>query len=475
MFPLSSLPDDIILFHLIRFLDPSDITNLASCSKRLYHVLNSPVRWHMIYSKAFGDQSDLEFPFDTFYKWGPELFKQRANAHLYTFGENSYSRLGYRFEGNTRRNYENLHFKRRMFRPTKVENLTKIMDISAGGFSFEILTMDGQLFYTGNSWHGSEFSSSPGPVHSDDFTIQYPAQGQVSKIRLLNHVDDFKIVAVSSGRAHFIALSSTGLLYTWDSRGQYSIGVRVALINPQTDREIKGRILKIRAGWSLSSCLVEKLGIVIWSRRTNVHNSQAKAYVRIVANSKEDRIADYVVLEHTLIYITTKGLLYKVDLEGVDLENPIERVNPIPSGAILSSFEDHLKQEGSSKFVRLSGCYQTFTVISDGDDVLIGKANENNYKKPIVISKLQHNSIIAVAAGDYHYLALRKDGTLYSWGRESHSNGCLGLGKLQDILDSGIGTLDESDLVVSEPHKVPIDGRVLAIAAAGWQSAAIVC
>src|SRR5581483_3323903 len=66
-------------------------------------------------------------------------------------------------------------------------------------------------------------------------------------------------------------------------------------------------------------------------------------------------------------------------------------------------------------------------------------------------------NIIAIAAGNFHSLALAADGTIYSWGRNSHGQ---------------LGTGDTTDRFY--PVHVPGVTNAYAIAAGGYQSLALV-
>lgn len=83
----------------------------------------------------------------------------------------------------------------------------------------------------------------------------------------------------------------------------------------------------------------------------------------------------------------------------------------------------------------------------------LGHGNENSYPEPAVITALESVSIVSVAAGENHTLAVSRDGQVYSWG--SGRFGALGHG------DLGIG------LQCLEPRKIDAlkKQRVLGIAA----------
>ncbi|ODV82793.1 hypothetical protein CANARDRAFT_186280, partial [[Candida] arabinofermentans NRRL YB-2248] len=203
----------------------------------------------------------------------------------------------------------------------------------------------------------------------------------------------------------------------------------------------------------------------------------ATAMVTVVEGTSDTHdIVDYLVLEDCIIYLTQDGTLYRVKWSGIDLSTALS----VPKGEVLHSFQKYATRHSrdhmsTSKFVRISGSFNKFTAITNDDQVLLG---DKNSLEPKIIKELQYRSIIAVAVGDHHFLALDKEGKMYSWGKELEANGCLGLGKLSTILEEGMGRLEgnahQRTVIVEKPHLVPIDGVVLAIAAGGWQSAALV-
>ncbi|QPG73980.1 hypothetical protein FOA43_001296 [Brettanomyces nanus] len=488
-FPLLDLPDDIISFHLVDCLDSKDIINLFLTCKQLYQILNSPVVWHSLYIKTFSDLGTDDYSFDSFYRWGPRVYKLRANSRLLTFGSNVFARLGEQIGpvSSYSGHYERVGLQKRIFKPITIDSIRNIADISAGGFSFQILTTNGELYYTGHMWHGGMRLDCPGPESRDDAiplsNVHNRGSSAISRVETdQSNQGQTHFISVSSGRGHFIALDKSGIIWTWDSSFQSNQGVPLRLIRNGSvgaNAVINRRITKIRAGWTLSSCLIDGVGIVIWSRRQNCTqwkngrpvNSDGEypaAFVSIVPKTADGNIADYVVLQDVLIYMTQKGRLFKVDNITETLPG---HTNP---GTRLNRFESYIKAHGSSKFVRLSGSFRTFTVISNNDNVLIGKSSCDHYNTPQIVHELQHKSISTISAGDYHFLALSRAGKLYTWGRESRFNGCLGLGKVSDIVNARIGHIDQQDLIVDKPTLNNIDGTVLAVAAAGWQSAILV-
>ncbi|KAH3660441.1 hypothetical protein OGAPHI_007027 [Ogataea philodendri] len=466
------LNEDIICFHIVPYLDEVDIQSLFLTCKDLYLSLNQSIVWQEMFKKAFKDDN---VPFSIYYKW-PQLYKIRKDCKLLTFGNNGNSRLGWFFApGDQSIEVLERDHNRRLIKPVELEfGKKRIADVAAGGYTFCVLTTGGDLYFTGRNWHGMTGLSQPGPSSRDyHFARESPSTYQPG--RCVNKAEvppGVKINQIGCGRSHFIGFDTHNQrLFTWDSMGRLKKGVELALYFDDNNK-ITNEILMIRAGWSFSTCLVHNVGIVVWNRRENLKQvdgeyGPVRATVSVIDGTST--ILDYIVLDSFLIYLTDNGDLYKVKLSG-------DFGSRIGSGKLLKEFQEyvdrHSQQVGKRpRFVRLSGSFDQFSAITNDDQVLFGNRQSDH---PKIYKELQHNSVISIAVGDYHYLALNKKGELYSWGRESHKNGCLGLGKLTDALSREGVREDGADIVVEHPIRVPIEGQVLAIAAGGWQSAALV-
>ncbi|GMF12570.1 unnamed protein product [[Candida] boidinii] len=480
-FPFLNTNPDLIAFHLTDYLDKKDIISLFVTCKKL----------------------------------------QRRRAKVMACGDGHGSRLGFQLDELDSSKYELSNNSKRLIKFVKVfdkqlDNKT-ISDVTCGEFSLQILTYSGQLFCTGNhfnSWHGGLGVHKPGPLNKD------------KKLPSLDRKDDFtgniypfilsepydygsrlpinrKHISVSSGRAHFISLDNYGTLWSWDAASQENRGIELKLqdITGGFIVDNTNKIISIKAGWDTSSAFVAKVGIVVWNRRLTLnlekrnyqlHHTLASRYkhpsayveCRVISSvnyfediiMEDSIIHDYVLLDGFLIYITTLGNLFRVDLDSLnetrDYDNFLLHSYP------LMGFRDYIKSNNTDKhlepkFIKLSGCYNNFACISNNGLVLLGDSDSKFDTAPKIIDSLQRKGCISVEVGDHHFLALFQNGELYSWGSELNANGCLGLGKIDDMIRKG-AVVQGMDIHVDQPTKVPMQGKVLSIAAGGHQSAAIV-
>ncbi|GMG20800.1 unnamed protein product [Ambrosiozyma monospora] len=540
--PLSilDLGEDIFTFHLIKHLKDEDVVSLFLTCKQLYQSLNNSIVWQELLNNTFANHSQrYPIPLQLQMKW-PSLYSMRKNAQLFTWGSNESSRLGTPYVPET--NYEmvpGLRIPKRMKSAyqlkltTDMSNRTTnfrgcfqttgdvdcagcrdnqradIIDISGGGFSFQILTSLGELYYTGKSYMGTLDHAAPGPQREEILeSTNYQSRSsrmngiplQFQNMNTMNRVvtsdsdyGEAHFVEMSSGRSHFIALDENRKdVWTWDDKRQSKKGVKLNLINPVSRVSLindENRICKIRAGWGLSSCLIRNVGIVVWNTRSGINHQQGAkcvfgpvdSSVTIIENTNQDRIADYVVLSGYIVYITYSGELFKVEIKNDD----VGVRSYIPNGVKLNEFHKFADKHSSSQlpssssFVRVFGDNNKFAVTTNNDQVLFGNVCDEACH-PLIYPELQHQSIVSISMGDHHYMALNSQGEVFSWGKELRTNGCLGnLGLLDDIMKSGVGHLEDNNatLVIERPTKIGLpndNGVVLGIAAGGWHSAALV-
>ncbi|OWB55112.1 hypothetical protein B5S28_g976 [[Candida] boidinii] len=517
-FPFLNTNPDLIAFHLTDYLDKKDIISLFLTCKKLYIILDHSFVWHKLFKKTFND-TDTSHKI-TAYKWS-QLYRQRRRAKVMACGDGHGSRLGFQLDELDSSKYELSNNSKRLIKFVKVfdkqlDNKT-ISDVTCGEFSLQILTYSGQLFCTGNhfnSWHGGLGVHKPGPLNKDkklpSLDRKDDLTGNIYSVLLSSPYDlgsweifKRKHISVSSGRAHFISLDNYGCLWSWDASSQENQGIELKL-RDLTGRQINDtthKIISIKAGWDSSSAFVANVGIVIWNRRNTLDlekryhqlhyrvkglykHPAAHVECRVVSsvNYFEDiimddlSIRDYVVLDGFLIYITALGNLFRVDLDSLD--EPRDYDNFFLHSYPLMSFRDYIRSNNideslEPKFIRLSGCYNNFACISNKGLVLLGDSDSKFDTPPKIIDSLQRKGCISVEIGDHHFLALFQNGELYSWGSELNANGCLGLGKIDDMIRNG-AVVQGMDIHVDQPTKVPMKGKVLSIAAGGHQSAAIV-
>ena len=304
------------------------------------------------------------------------------------------------------------------------------------------------------------------------------------------------IVSFSAGRQHILALDMDGHLFTWDTGTDETVGVQLEF--PGLDMRGIG---KICAGWDLSGCYVPAIGLIICYGREaltkdNFELGISNAQYFIVPDTAHC-IDDFALGEGFALFIKN-GKLYELsDINPRRLAALAASKLPIPYDEIYMNVQQreelndwlaryNAKTDRQVLFVKVSSCYKSFVVFTDADQVLMGSGqpidgeNRGVYADPIVVPELQGRNIKSVEIGDYHFIALTKDGEVLSWGTESRECGCLGIGSALQYIEHNDSIAVEDlgagrGIKLNKPAKVvsPGKGRWVSITAKGWHSGGI--
>lgn len=591
------LGHDILVNHISTYLSPEDIFKFFSLSKSLYDIfLNSSIIFQILYNKKFtNNENNYTLTLQEKLNW-KQLFYLRCNRDqkFYTWGAPDNGRLGHKSTEVPRENKSNT-FGWTVHYPTNVSSFNDhiIVDIAAGGFSFFVLTNEGELWFTGLDWKKSQGVATPGPITTKDFrpnpgtmalyTMERntnqtvgsrrnlrtgvlpiplmagryeddddddndneqengiaavpaittppaaptsteipqarrriepvtqteesnnPMSHRPSKIKetamisrlflppLENEPLDSIILSISAGREHIIALDNHNHIYTWDAGTRSNVGILLDFpgIPPEAP------VIKIVAGWNLSTALIEGVGLVVWYTRVGITREQfqakdfrSEAKYFIVPFSKGD-IADFSAGSDYVMFIRKSDeKLYQIRFNAHDFATRDTPIEPDELRQRISSMDNfnnwRAEQDVVVKFTKVKGCFNNFVVFTNHDQVLLGNLKHSLYPEdgneegahPIIMPELQGQNIKTIEIGDYHYLALTADGSLLSWGLEPRGCGCFGLGYKLTVRDEHPDDIkfERTDLIVLRPLKLtkpPIKGKWVSIAAGGWQSCGI--
>lgn len=565
---LTDLGEDIICSNIAIHLSPEDVFSLSLTSHSFHNYLTTNDIFHLLYQKKFGSKpTPLNL---TTYNW-QKLFKLRSSRQVkfYTWGASQLGRLGYLLSDIPSENLTEAGIMKNVHTPTNLTNFNGFVidDISAGGFSFQILTNNGNLYFTGSSWKRSQVSNlTPGPFEASDYQpgkSSIPYAGSLGSRRSLtgifpmpwsrSHEREYepqtsapapsnrqtnpnltrppeqldlnlgmsteektrkkqveetsfisklelpinpmfpsrRIISISSGREHTIALDNYQNIISWDTGNTTNIGVQLNFEGLKYSS-----INKISAGWNLLACYINHIGIIVWYSRSSVTKESyengsmiSNANFLIIPNTAHSKIVDFHSGCDFILYID-EGLLFRFNLPTHGLASGAVDSNLVNDLFPVIGFNNWLKSynaeiNNNSSFTKLTGCYNNFSVFTNDGMVLLGnKTNieEDSEEPPVIIPQLQKNSIIHVVMGDYHYMALTDQGDLLTWGTESSRCGCLGLGAKKEFISQNTDENIVADLgpgkgmVVTIPKlvKSPTNhGKWLAITAAGWNSGGI--
>lgn len=336
-----------------------------------------------------------------------------------------------------------------------------------------------------------------------------PGRKQIVESNFLSKLDlppsrfpDRRVVAISGGREHILALDNHNQIYTWDSGCKVDCSIQLKFRGLQN-----ARIGKIFAGWNLSGCYMFGIGLVIWYLRESITKAdwEKNEYPSsdanfIVVPGTEWGIVDFALTaDHALFIKRSDGKLYLFECDaGAFARRRAERGHPLSYTSSeldllvqpVAGFNAWLDDQNRDAMERVSfksvnARFHSFVVFTDGDQVAIGShahfedQEEDEQLAPEILPELQRKQIKRVEIGDYHFLALNRAGEMYSWGAESQNCGCLGLGKAHEFVESHRdrveSPVDSNRMNVLVPTMVqpPAQGQWVAVAAAGWHSGGI--
>lgn len=166
-------------------------------------------------------------------------------------------------------------------------------------------------------------------------------------------------------------------------------------------------------------------------------------------------------LSHT-VYVDETGTLWawgsnqagQLGTETQETSTDLEG-NPIPyASQPLAVMEDVVSASAGADFTVALKADGTLWTWGGNDEGQLGTGTTEGSATPVQVL----DQVTAVVAGDYHVAALRTDGTLWMWG--SNIDGQLSTGQATEVLQT-------------QPVQVPLNGAVLAVAAGTGHTVAI--
>lgn len=185
-----------------------------------------------------------------------------------------------------------------------------------------------------------------------------------------------KVVSVSAGYDHVMALNEDGEIITWgsDRMGQCKLPM-----------EIKHeKIKQIAAGYQISYALTESGEVICWGNE-NLND------VRLTKRNGNSHIAKISVANTTLMALSEDGEVRHLGSQKSDISNVPEDLGTVKD--IITTAD---------------ACV---ALLEDGSLRIWGKANKSEKEIPEM-----DGEIVSMFAGRYHITALTDKGTVYSWG-----------------------------------------------------------
>ena len=485
---LLDLPVDIL--HLIfPYLDAKSFLHLTSTCTALHKpiFLDDSTFWSQLVRHTFRVPNQPVVQQDG-QRW-QRLFKRLlTQSRIYTWGNNDKSCLGHsqdsqqamRSVGPQGVRRVNTLRRRHVSWPEQMQRtqgLGVISDLQCGGWSTTLLTAKGALYIVGVI-DGLQMNQRNPPymqrVMMEPVPLNYPT-GYVPPYERYDQSTAIK--QFSAGRAHVLALSDSGRIWSWQDIQFPAWHVRFPNIEVKEDGRStgKGVVKKVVAGWNKSAALIEGTGIVVWDviqrRDRNAHEDTALVLQSVTVprtneskpNKRASRLPEaevsrgndligevqnFIVLEHYLVFCTSKGRVFAAQIlwtrDQQDIGQPFEL--PLSrSGEEDESFAEDVQ-----------GSFRSFAVFTRSGNVLT--SDELRIERVLQtqttddsqictrIPALQRRQVIQLAFGDYHFHALHSPGYITSYGTEPQCCGALGLGghgdgegRLRGIRYQGVG------------------------------------
>ncbi|KAK8189268.1 regulator of chromosome condensation 1/beta-lactamase-inhibitor protein II, partial [Phyllosticta capitalensis] len=447
--PLTERSKDIVLL-VVQHLDARSFLALARTCRGFYQesFRLDPVYWSQATRRAFRlpNQPAVELNGRL---WSSLYRRLLTQTHVFTWGNNDHGALG-----------QDEPIPHRAYPSEMVgsKELGTIADMQCGGWSTTLLTSRGALHTAGTI--GNEFVGGNN-LQPLAYPPGYPKPTE-------RHDDVVTIRQFSAGRAHILALSDSGRIWSWYSIKEPCRRITFLHVDLTTTRSAsrnhdeRGIVRKVVAGWNASSAYINGSGIILWKphgRNSNAINDRTAdtveiaesiqvpktTYTRPFRNTYREpdeataelglnvgEVVNHIVLEHFVIFVTDIGKFFAARFEWDDEGNGGTCAGVVELAA-LSTVPDK-KQK-----VDIQGSFRSFAAFTHGGEVITGtqdylnscfergpnNADIDGLKR---IPALQKTGVISVAFGDHHYHALKKDGSILSFGRESQACGSLGLG-----------------------------------------------
>ena len=352
-----------------------------------------------------------------------------SNGLIYTWGRNSDGQLGDSTDDHRST-------------PVLVSGITSATTITTGDSHSSALLGDGTVW----SW-----GYNNGGQLGDGSTIESPTPVKVSGLS--------NITSLISGQWHSLAQSSDGTIYAWGYNGRGQLGDET-LMNRSTPVAVRGINLLgnnppiARAGTLQHVTELSTVTLDATLSSDNDGSISSYSWSQIAGNPvtlSDSASATPSFTAPDINTVTTLTFQLNItDNSGNSQQHQVDiRVYPdsstpiSPSVAAGSTHSITLKQDG------------TIWGWGDNGNGQLGNGTTTNSEVPVKVDSFL-NSVIAVATGDNHSLALLADGTVWAWG------------------DNRYGQLGSNNHLHSEQPTV-VDGlnSVIAISAGQYHSLAL--
>jgi SCF-associated factor 1 len=340
------------------------------------------------------------------------------------------------------------------------QHIGVIADMQCGGWSTTILTSKGTL-YTAGVLNGMVLGGG-GPEDQQPAALRFPAGFPYNSALAAYEEPTIAIRQFSAGRTHILGLSDSGRIWAWYNVNKPALHVKFFDVDiteassgqsSPANTPLFGRVKQVVAGWSRSSAYIYGRGIIVWDIVERQRGESDETDTMLVMESSEipqtayqrpkgasrdsdeDRaladeigaVLNYIILEHFAVFVTDIG---KVFCGRFGEKNQVQEI-----------LELRALRNDSNSPIDVQGSFRRFAVFKGGEVITStqnyleecwnGRRDPEKSARTEGLQKipaLQHNAVISIAFGDYHFLALHSTGRITSYGTECNGCGALGLG-----------------------------------------------
>ena len=388
----------------------------------------------------------------------------KSDGTVYTWGQNFYGALG---NGTTKESHVPVEVSRGAYSGTTYlgdNSSNKIISVAMGRFHSIALAEDGTVFTWGLNSDG-ELGNSTTTNSSIPIKV---LKGSYSGIAYLGDNPSNKIIAVSAGNVHSVALAQDGTVYTW---GNYYIGrsntpVKIPM-GAYSGTAYLGdnpgnKIIAVSAGYSYSLALAEDGTVYTWgyniygqlgNNTTTTSDVPIKVLMgaypgtTYLGDNSSNKIISVVAGDSHCIAFAQDNTVYSWGRNTYgQLGDSSNNHRYVPVKVLMGAYSGtaYLGDDSNNKIISLVGgdshCiaiaqdntvytwgHNNYGQLGDGsnkDSYVPVKVLKGAYSGSTYLGDNSSNKIIAVSTGSFHSFALAQDGTVYTWGY--NTNGQLG-------------------------------------------------
>ena len=344
-----------------------------------------------------------------------------------------------------------------MSSPTQIGSLTTWVSVTAGYRSGAAIRTDNSIWTWGNT------NYSPGPITFNNAigVSNTPSPTQIGSLTIWN--------SVSAGAEHSAAVRTDGTLWTWGLNGNYQLGLSDTIHRSSPTQVGSLTNWKSVAAGSFHTAAIKTDG-TLWVWGNNISGqlglndtSQRISPVQVGALNTWDSVFSEGTSNSTIAK-TTNGQLWGwgYNIQGqLGLNDTANRSSPVQ----VASFSSNWDQISVGAFQMLATQQNTNLWLWGHNNIgQLGLNDVTNRSSP-VLSNVSYTGVgqslinssspvqigtmtdwKSVSSGDGHVLSTKKDGTLWSWGR--NDQGQLGVSdKITRSSPMQVGTLTSWRLV----------------------------